>query len=270
VISEFKYSAAKFTFFHANSREFTKFHTFSRNLFFYWYWQQTTLKIAFHGLFHKKSFVLKKIHVTLPPLKGKIKDFLWRSYFERCLPSTPVKKRFREKVWKFVEFAWKMWIWQHCTYSRNRLKISITKIPLIKFPIQWFRSVATFLVFISSIQNIDLFDFDKIILQNACFFSRLTVASRGKPVSNSQNSSSNNNNNNNSNNDPSKPRASYSDISKRTLPSTLVLSFPAQQINGIDSSIPCCFFLRSKQPGMDERRRGERDDVRRARQVRLR
>jgi hypothetical protein len=28
------YSAAKFTIFHVNSREFTKFHTFSRNLFF--------------------------------------------------------------------------------------------------------------------------------------------------------------------------------------------------------------------------------------------
>jgi hypothetical protein len=28
------YSAAKFTIFHVNSREFTKFHTFSLNLFF--------------------------------------------------------------------------------------------------------------------------------------------------------------------------------------------------------------------------------------------
>jgi hypothetical protein len=62
-----------FTQIRVNSRDFTKFHTFSRdmtsrkfttnihtfsrNLFFYRYGRQTTLKIASRGLFHKKSFI---------------------------------------------------------------------------------------------------------------------------------------------------------------------------------------------------------------------
>jgi hypothetical protein len=67
----FNYTAAKFSIFHVNSRKFTNFHTFSRNLFFYRYGGQTTLKIASHGLFHKKSFVLKTIHVTSSYMKNK-------------------------------------------------------------------------------------------------------------------------------------------------------------------------------------------------------
>jgi hypothetical protein len=77
-----KYSAVKFTIsVHVNSSEFTKFHTFSRNLFF---GRQTKLKIASHGLFHKKSFVIKTIHVTSSYIIGKIKDFcekLTRGFF---------------------------------------------------------------------------------------------------------------------------------------------------------------------------------------------
>jgi hypothetical protein len=41
----------------------TNSHFFAKS-FFYWYERQTKLKIASHGLFKKKSFVLKTIHVT--------------------------------------------------------------------------------------------------------------------------------------------------------------------------------------------------------------
>jgi hypothetical protein len=63
---------------HTFSREFTNFHTFSRNLFYYRFGRQTKLKIASHGLFHKKSFIF--------PIRGGItwivlstKDFLSKS-----------------------------------------------------------------------------------------------------------------------------------------------------------------------------------------------
>jgi hypothetical protein len=51
------YSAAKFTIFHVNSREFTNFHTFHEIFFLPVYGRQTRLKIVSHGLFHKKSFM---------------------------------------------------------------------------------------------------------------------------------------------------------------------------------------------------------------------
>jgi hypothetical protein len=73
------YSTAKFTIFHVNSREFTKFHTFSREFtlfhesFFLLVWTANKAKhsLASHGLFHKKSFVLKTIHVTSSYRKNK-------------------------------------------------------------------------------------------------------------------------------------------------------------------------------------------------------
>jgi hypothetical protein len=49
------YSAV--TFFHSNSREFTKFHTFSQNLFFLLVCKANNAKIASNWLFHKKSFI---------------------------------------------------------------------------------------------------------------------------------------------------------------------------------------------------------------------
>jgi hypothetical protein len=91
----YSYSAAEFTFFHANSLELTKFHTFSRNIFFYRHGRQTTLKIASNGLLNKKTFIF--------PIRGGNMDcfeyervFVKKpmgGYFERCLPSIPVKKK---------------------------------------------------------------------------------------------------------------------------------------------------------------------------------
>jgi hypothetical protein len=57
-----------FTWIRVNSQIFTPF---SRNIFFYRYGRQTKLKIASHGLFQKKSFVLKTIHVNSSYRKNK-------------------------------------------------------------------------------------------------------------------------------------------------------------------------------------------------------
>jgi hypothetical protein len=102
-------------FFISNSREFTltKFHTFSREFTNF----HTYHEIYFMD-FLKKSFVLKTIHVTSSYRKNKrfvVKNPA-RGYFERCLPSIPVKKKIswkslnifvnsREKVWNFVNLA---------------------------------------------------------------------------------------------------------------------------------------------------------------------
>jgi hypothetical protein len=62
------YSAAKFTIFHVNSpKKFTLFH----EIFFFTGIVWTKLNIASYELFHKKSFVLKTIHVTSSYRKNK-------------------------------------------------------------------------------------------------------------------------------------------------------------------------------------------------------
>jgi hypothetical protein len=98
-----KYSTAKFTIFYVNSREFTNFHTFSRNLFFtghhhhqsaansmqsaansfYRYGQQTKLNIASHGLFHKNSFIF--------PIRGGNMDCF---EYERFFVKKPMRGYF--------------------------------------------------------------------------------------------------------------------------------------------------------------------------------
>jgi hypothetical protein len=84
------------TFSH-ESREFgTNFHTFSRNLFFYRYGRQTKLKKASHGLFHKKSYVLKTIHVTSSYRKIK-RFFVIKLFLALFAVRTGKKKDFVKK-----------------------------------------------------------------------------------------------------------------------------------------------------------------------------
>jgi hypothetical protein len=64
------FSAAKFTFFHANSRKFTNFH----QIFFLPVWTANNAKIVSHGLFHKKSFMF-------PKRGGNMVCFKYRRFF---------------------------------------------------------------------------------------------------------------------------------------------------------------------------------------------
>jgi hypothetical protein len=104
---EFTKKSHFFALIHANSREFTNFiernsqiFTLNHEIFFHQYGRQITLKIASHGLFHKKSFIF-------PIREGNMDCFEYerffvkkpmRGYFEHCLPKIQVKKRFRENV----------------------------------------------------------------------------------------------------------------------------------------------------------------------------
>jgi hypothetical protein len=98
------------------SREFTNFHTFLRNLFFYRYGRKTKLKIASHGLFHKKSFVLKTIHFTSSYRKNKrifVKKAHERLFIALFAVNTGKKKDFVKKceffLWihaKKCEISW--------------------------------------------------------------------------------------------------------------------------------------------------------------------
>jgi hypothetical protein len=73
------YSATKFTLFHVNSQMFTLFH----GLLFFRYGRQTKLKIASHGLFHKKSFIF--------PIRGGNMDCF---EYERFFVKKPMRGYF--------------------------------------------------------------------------------------------------------------------------------------------------------------------------------
>jgi hypothetical protein len=109
------YSAAKFTLFHVNSQIFTLFH----EILFLLVWTANKAKYSLSWAFLQKIFFSKQS--MLPPLIGKIKDFLWKSPWEAILAlfaaHTGKKKDFVKKceiLWIHVNSHEKVWIWQHC------------------------------------------------------------------------------------------------------------------------------------------------------------
>jgi hypothetical protein len=125
------YSDAKFGFFHANLRNFTRFcvnsqkkitiflkftrksvnlqfFTHFHKIFFLPVWTTKTLKLASHGLFHKKSFMF--------PMRGGYMDcFRFERFFVGIL-KTAKKLNFANQFIEFIESL--------CTISRLFLRSS--------------------------------------------------------------------------------------------------------------------------------------------------